>query len=132
MNQFENKRNNDLFRGIISNYRTKVTHALVTRNLQRFGGQLTRQIFIGTIKNLYTRQKVNIQRIAIDSSKSTVPHTKYPKFSTLSLKRKLFSGYKLHLTFDLDRKLLVAYFITPINVHDSQYLCSLIRYIGNA
>jgi hypothetical protein len=106
---------------MIINYRnrTKVTHALVTRNLQRFGGQLTRHIFVGTIKNLHVQQKVNIQRITTDSSKSTVPHPKYPKYGTLSLKGKLFSGYKLHLAFDLDRKLPIAYIITPINVHDS-------------
>jgi hypothetical protein len=109
-----------------------VTHALVTRNLQRFGGQLTRHIFVGTLKDLYVQQKVNIQRVASDSSKSTVPHPKYPKYGTLSLKGKLFSGYKPHLAFDLDRKLPVAYLITLINGHDSQYLYSLIRYIRNA
>ncbi len=44
-------------------------------------------------------------------------------------KGKYITGYIISIAFDVDAKVPLAYIVTPLNVHDSQLLVSLVRMI---
>lgn len=128
-NQLEKDWNKDSTKGILVRYRKKLTHRLLARNLHRFSPQLSRKIVLGTAKTMFQKGLLTAKRIAIDSTFILVSGSKYPKVGSIKRNGKFYTGYKLSIAFDIDAKILLAYIITSINVHDSQLLIPLVKMV---
>ena len=129
LQQFENDWNKDKTFKYIANYRKKIIHRLLARNIYRISPQISRKIVIGTVKSLNKHGLVLAKRIAIDSTPIEVKGKKYEKKGSVTKNGKFTTGYKLHLAFDIDSKVPLAYVLTSINVHDSKMLIPLIKII---
>jgi len=127
--QFGKDWNNDKTRSIVADYREKITHRLLARNIQRISPQFSRKLVIETSKRMYQKGIVLAKRIAIDSTPIEVKGKKYEKVGSLTKNGKFTKGYKLSIAFDVDSKVPLAYILTPINPHDSQFLIPLIKIV---
>ena len=129
LNQFRFDYEKDQTIGIIANYRKRITHRLLARNICRICPQKVRKIVVESSKSLFRKGLVKCKRIAIDSSFIEVDGNKYKKMGGVKKNGKYIKGYKLHLAFDVDSKIPLAYIVTSINVHDSQMLIALIKMV---
>ena len=126
LNAFESNWNKDSYYGVLVGYRKKITYALLSRNILRFGTQGVLDLVIGTIKTLQDQGKVSLHRVAIDSTKLVAHGSNYQKTGWTKIKGQYVQGYKFTLAFDIESKLPLTYIVTPLHVHESQVVIDLL------
>ena len=129
LNAFESNWSNDSYYGVLVGYRKKITHALLSRNILRFGTQGVRGLVIGTVRILQDQGKVSLHRVAIDSTKLDAHRSNYQKTGWTKIKGQYVQKYKLTLAFDIESKLPLTYIVTPLHVHESQVVIDLLNFL---